>query len=81
MEPRAVTPPPRPQAHPAGEPMPSSPIEAAQDGESLPSAEPIAPSRRWVMIVGAFTVTAILIVATVWFDRTQTPSSFGLALT
>ena len=43
--PREVTPAPRPQPQPAGDRMPSSPIETAQDDESVPPAEPVAASR------------------------------------
>jgi len=45
--------------------MPSPPVEAAQDDESVPPAEPVAASRRWALIVGALRVTAaVWIVAT-----------------
>jgi hypothetical protein len=79
MEPREVTPPPRPQPHPAGHPMPSSPVEAAQDYERVPPAAPVVGRRRAV-IVGALTVVAVGVVATVGsFDRTQTPADSGAA--
>lgn len=76
--PRGVIPASRPQRHPAGEPMPGSPIKAAQDDESVPPTEPVAAaSSRRAVIAGALTVAAILIVATVWFDRAQTPAVPG----
>ena len=79
-EPREVTPPPRPQPHPAGHPMPSSPVEAARDDESVPPAVPVAASRRWAVIVGALTVATVWIVATGGpFGRTQTPADSGAA--
>jgi hypothetical protein len=56
--------------------MPSPPVAAAQDDDSVPPAEPVAASRRWAVIVGVFTVTAaVWIVATGGpFDRTTTPA-------
>jgi hypothetical protein len=76
--PREVTPPPRPQPRPAGDRMPSSPIEAAQDSESAPPTAPVAASRRRAVIIGALTVTAVWIVATVGpFGRDQTPAVPG----
>jgi hypothetical protein len=77
-EPREATPPPRPQPHPAGHPMPSSPVEADQDDESVPPAAP-PDGRGRALIVGALTVVAIGVV-TVWsFGRTQTPADSGAA--
>jgi hypothetical protein len=43
--------------------MPSSPVEAARDDESVPPAVPVAARRRWAVIVGA----------------TQTPANSGAA--
>ena len=64
-KPRKVTPPPHPQPPPASEPMPSSPIEMAQDDESVLPAVPVAASRRWWAIAGgAFAVAAVWVVAT-----------------
>ena len=59
--------------------MPSPPVEAAQDDESVPPAQPVAAGRRWAVIVGAFMVTAaVWIVATGGpFDRTQTSARSG----
>jgi hypothetical protein len=77
--PREVTPAPRSQRHPAGHPMPSSPVEAARDDESVPAA-PVAARRRWAVIVGALTVATVWIVATGGpFGRTQTPADSGAA--
>jgi Tol biopolymer transport system component len=72
-EPREVTPMPRPQPHSAGDRVSSSPVEAPQEGGSVPPAVPVAASRRWWLIGGgAFAVAAVLIVATGGpFDRTQ----------
>jgi hypothetical protein len=77
--PREAAPAPRPQPQPAGDPMPSSPIDMVQDDESVPPAVPVISSRRWWVIGGgAFTVTAVLIVATgLLFDRTQTAAVPG----
>jgi hypothetical protein len=56
---------PHPQPQPAGEPMPGSPIEAAQDDESVLQAVPAAANRRWWVIAGgAFAVAAVWVVAT-----------------
>jgi hypothetical protein len=78
-EPREVTPPPRPQTHPAGGPMPSSPVEADQDDESVPPAASPAGRGR-ALVVGALTVVAIGVVSKVWsFDRTQTPADSAAA--
>jgi Tol biopolymer transport system component len=58
--------------------MPSSPIEAAQDSESVPPTAPVAASRRRALIVGALTVAAIWIVANgSLVDRTQKPAAPG----
>jgi hypothetical protein len=64
---------PHPQPRPAGKPMPGSPIEAAQDDESVLQAVPAAASRRWWVIAGgAFAVAAVWVVATgVPFARTD----------
>jgi hypothetical protein len=80
-KPREVTPPPHPQPHPASEPMPSSPIEMAQDDESVPPAVPVAASRRWWAIAGgAFAVAAVWVVATAGpFARTDAPIASGPA--
>ena len=79
--PRGIIPAPRPQPHPAGEPMPSSPIEMAQDDESLPPGVPVASSRRWWVIAGgAFAVAAVWVVATGGpFARTDAPIGSGPA--
>jgi WD40-like Beta Propeller Repeat len=81
--PREAAPAPRPQPQPAGDPMPSSPIGLVQDDESVPPAVPVAASRRWWVIGGgAFTVAAVLIVATgLPFDHSQTPAVPGGAET
>ena len=79
-EPRDVFPPPRPQPHPAGHPIPNSPVEAARGDESVPPAVPVAPRRRWAVIVGALTVATVWIVATGGpFGRTQEPADSGAA--
>ena len=80
-KPREVTPPPHRQPHPASEPMPSSPIEAAQDDESVPPAVPVAANRRWWAIAGgAFAVAAVWVVATGGpFARTNAPIASGPA--
>lgn len=74
-DPREVTPPPRAQPHPGRHPMPSSPVEAARDDESVPPAGSVAARRRWAVIVVALTVAAVWIVTTGGpFGRTQTPA-------
>jgi hypothetical protein len=68
--PREVTPIPRPQPQPAGDPIPSSPLEVPQEDDSVLPAVTLAASRRWWVIVGAFTAAALWIVATSGpFDR------------
>jgi hypothetical protein len=61
--------------------MPSSPIEAAQDDESVPPAVPVAATRRWWVIAGgAFAVAAVWVVATGGpFARTDAPIASGPA--
>jgi len=56
--------------------MGSSSIEVARDDASVPPAQPVAAatSRRWAVIVVAFTMAAVWMVATGGpFGRTQTP--------
>jgi hypothetical protein len=69
------------QPHPASEPMPSAPIEMAQDDESVPPAVPMAASRSWWVIAGgAFAVVAVWVVATGGpFARTDAPIASGPA--
>ena len=76
---RRAAPAPRPQPQPAGDSMPSSPLDMVQDDESVQPAVPIAASRRWWIIGGgALTVVAVVIVATgLSFDRTETPAVPG----
>jgi hypothetical protein len=71
------------QPHPASEPMPSSPIEMAQDGESVPPAVPEAANRSWWVIAGgAFAVAAVWVAASGGpFARTDAPIATGPAST
>jgi Tol biopolymer transport system component len=63
---------PRPQPESVGGPIPISPVEVPQEDENDPPAVPVAASRRWWVIVGAFTVAALWIVATDGpFERLQ----------
>ena len=80
-KPRKVTPPAHPQPHPASEPMPSSPIEMAEDDESVPPAVPVAANRRWAVIAGgALAVAAVWVVAMGGpFARTDAPTASGPA--
>ena len=78
-KPREVMAPHR-QPHPASEPMPSSPIEMAQEDERVPPAVPVATSRRWWVIAGAFAVAAVWVVATGGpFARPDAPIASGPA--
>jgi dipeptidyl aminopeptidase/acylaminoacyl peptidase len=62
----------RPQPQPAGDGILGSPVELAQDDESVPPATPVDRRRRAV-IVGVLTVVAVAVVTTVAsFDRTRT---------
>lgn len=77
--PREAGPAPRPEPQPAANLMPSSPTDMVQDDESVPPAVPVPASRTWWVIGGgAFTVAAVLIVATgLPFDRARTPAVPG----
>jgi Tol biopolymer transport system component len=71
-KPRGVASIPRPQPESVGGPIPISPVEVPQEDENDPPAVPVAASRRWWVIVGAFTVAALWIVATDGpFERLQ----------
>ena len=77
---RGVTPIPRPQPQSAGDPIPSSPVEVPQQHENDPQAVPVA-ARRWRVIVGAFTVAALWILATDGlFERFQAPTAHAPSL-
>ena len=70
------TPVPREQPRSAGEPIPGSPVDVPRGDDDLPPAVPVAVSRRWWVIVGAFTVAAIWIASGAWpFDRAQAPTA------
>lgn len=73
-EPVGLAPAPSPRAHTAGDPIPGPPVEAPQPDDDVPRAAKVAVSRRWWLVVGAFTVTALWIVAP-WrpIDRLRAP--------
>jgi Tol biopolymer transport system component len=74
-KPLGVTPIPRPQPHSAGDTIPSPPVKVPQEDHNVPPAVPAAVSRRWWVIVGGFTLAALLIVATGGpFDRLHVPN-------
>ncbi len=75
-----VTPIPRRQ-HSARGPIASSPVEVPREDDDIPPAVPVVASRRWWVIVGAFSVAVLWIVATGGpFDRLQAPTAPGPAL-